>query len=59
MKNETPFMETMKVIKQFLVARKVGNVQVNCFRGGVSSINVHETINWDAEEKHKKEKDLT
>jgi hypothetical protein len=46
MKDDTPFMETMKVIKEFLINRKCGNVQVNCFRGGISSVNVNETIKW-------------
>ena len=47
MKNESPFMETMKVIKAFLVAGKVGNIVVNCFKGGISTVNVNETIKWD------------
>jgi hypothetical protein len=47
MKNDTPFMETMKVIKEFLVTGKVGNIVVNCFKGGISTVNVNETIKWD------------
>jgi len=51
---ENDFYKCMRVIKQFLVDRKVGKIEINCFRGGVSSITVHETINWSAEEKQKK-----
>jgi hypothetical protein len=46
MKNDTPFMETMKVIKEFLISGKVGNIVVNCFKGGITTVNVNETIKW-------------
>jgi hypothetical protein len=46
MKTDTPFMETMKVIKEFLVARKVGNIVVNAFKGGITTVQVNETIKW-------------
>jgi hypothetical protein len=51
MKKDTPFIETMRVIKEFLTTRKVGNVQVNMFKGNISTVNVNETKNWKAEEK--------
>jgi len=53
MKNDTPFMETMRVIKEFLISRKVGNVQVNCFKGNISTVNVNETIKWSDKEAKK------
>ena len=53
MKNETPFMETMRVIKAFLTEGKVGNIQVNCFKGGISSVNVNQTIKWKEDKPQK------
>jgi hypothetical protein len=51
MKNDTPFMETMKVIKEFLVSGKVGNIVVNVFKGGISTVQVNETIKWKGNDK--------
>ena len=53
MKESTPFMDTMKVIKEFLIAGKVGNIVVNCFKGGISTVQVNETIKWKDKEKQK------
>lgn len=46
----TDFMEVMRVIKEFLVMKKVGKIEVNCFKGGISSMTVHETLNWKKEQ---------
>ena len=48
---ENDFYRCMRVLKAFLLDKKVGKVEINCFKGGVSSVNVHETINWKAEKK--------
>ena len=36
--------KVIELVKQFLENKKVGNIQINCFKGGISSINVNETI---------------
>jgi hypothetical protein len=53
MEEENDFYKVMREVKSFLVDKKVGSIQVNCFRGGVSSINISETVNWKADEKRK------
>jgi len=45
-KIETPtskFMEVMRDIKEFLVSKRVGNIQVNMFKGGISNWSINET----------------
>ncbi len=45
---ETEKQETLKDImrlhKLWMDGKKVGNIQVNYFRGGVTSINLNETV---------------
>jgi hypothetical protein len=53
MKNDTPFMETMQAIKEFLVKKKVGNIQVNMMKGGISTVLVNETVKWNDEGERK------
>ena len=35
--------KAIKIIEEFLAEKKVGNIQINCFKGGISSVNVNET----------------
>jgi len=51
---ENDFYRVMKVIKEFLIKERVGSVTCNMYLGGISSINVNETLNWRADEKRKK-----
>jgi len=37
------FMEVMKDIKEFLILKKVGNIQINMFKGGISNYSINET----------------
>lgn len=37
------FMEVIKDIKEFLVQKKVGNIQINMFKGGISNYSINET----------------
>ena len=52
---ESDFMRAMRVIKEFLLQKRVGSVTTNMYLGGISSINVNETLNWRADEKRKKD----
>jgi len=42
-KTDTKFMEVMRDIKEFLIQKRVGNVQVNMFKGGISNWSINET----------------
>lgn len=44
-KKEKPsnFMEVMKDVKEFLVTKRVGNIQINMFKGGITNWNINET----------------
>lgn len=39
----TPLMEVMRDISEFLIQRRVGNVQINMFKGGITNWNINET----------------
>ena len=44
---EKKILEVIVLIRSFLSEKKVGNIQINAFRGGISSVNVNETIKLD------------
>lgn len=37
------FMEVMRDVKEFMVSKKVGNIQVNMFKGGITNWTINET----------------
>ena len=37
------FMNVMRDIKEFMVSKKVGNIQVNMFKGGITNWTINET----------------
>lgn len=37
------FMDVMRDIKEFMVSKKVGNIQVNMFKGGITNWTINET----------------
>jgi len=39
----TKFLDVMRDIKEFLIKKRVGNVQVNMFKGGISNWSINET----------------
>jgi len=41
---EKKILEVIVLLRAFLADRKVGNIQINMFMGGVSSVNVSETL---------------
>jgi len=41
--DSSTFMQVMKDIKEFLIKRRVGNIQVNMFKGGISNWSINET----------------
>ena len=41
---EKKILEVIVLVRAFLSARKVGNIQINMFMGGISSVNVNETL---------------
>ena len=41
--DSSKFMEVMRDIKEFLVLKKVGNIQINMFKGGISNYSINET----------------
>ena len=47
---EKKIIEIIILIRAFLADRKVGNIQINMFKSGISSINVNETIKLDKNE---------
>jgi len=47
---EKKIIEVIVLIRAFLADRKVGNIQINMFKSGISSINVNETIKSDKNE---------
>ena len=47
---EKKIIEIIILIRAFLADRKVGNIQINMFKSGISSINVNETIKSDKNE---------
>jgi hypothetical protein len=42
-KQET-LRDIMRFVKTCMEAKKVGNIQVNFFKGGITSINLNETV---------------
>lgn len=41
---EKKILEVIVLIRAFLSDGKVGNIQVNMFKGGISSVNVNQTM---------------
>jgi hypothetical protein len=41
---EKKILELLVIVRAFLEGGKVGNIQVNCFKGGISSVNINETV---------------
>jgi hypothetical protein len=54
--NETEKQEALKDIlrlhKNWMDSKKVGNIQVNYFKGGVTSINLNETVRPGGDKKN-------
>lgn len=40
---ENNILEIIVLIRAFIAEKKVGNIQVNMYMGGISSVNVNET----------------
>ena len=40
---ETPFMQVMRDIREFMIQKRVGNIQVNMFKGNISNWTINET----------------
>lgn len=40
---ENNILEIIVLIRSFIAEKKVGNIQINMYMGGVSSVNVNET----------------
>ena len=45
MKEKNDFYNAINLIKDFLVHKKTGKIQINCFRGGVSTAKVKTLLN--------------
>jgi len=41
---EKKILEVIVLLRAFISAKKVGNIQINMFMGGISSVNVNETL---------------
>ena len=39
----TAFYQVMQDIKEFLVKKRVGNIQINMFKGGITNWTINET----------------